>query len=316
MTTLAQIEYVLAVDKYRHFGKAAEACRVAQPTLSLQIQKLEDELGIIVFDRVQKPIVPTPEGAMFIEQAKVVLKEHQKLIQVSKTHKGEVSGEFHLGIIPTVSTYIIPLIVSKIAAKYPLVSLFIEELKTATILEDLKADRIDGAILATPTHVQGLKEHPLYYEPFYLYLSKNHPLLKKKIITDKDIDQSQLWMLQDGNCFKDQVANYCSLPDTETPVLANIHFQSGSLETLKHVVQKNSGYTMIPAMMADYFSSEDKKYIREFKTPSPTREISFVYRRDHWKIDVIDAIKKTVLEVVPNEMKAFDKKQYMRLDFC
>lgn len=316
MTTVVQLEYVLAVDKYKHFGKAASSCHVAQPTLSLQIQKLEDELGIILFDRIQKPIVTTPEGEQFISQAKIVLREHQKLIQISKTQRGEVSGEFKLGIIPTVSTYILPLIVSQFSKKYPHVRLFIEELKTDTIISEMREDRIDGAILATPTHSQGLKEHPLYYEPFYLYLSKNHPLLGKKILTASDIDSHQLWMLQDGNCFKDQVANYCSILSS-SPLNNSIHFQSGSLETLKHIVQKNSGYTMVPAMMTEYFSqSEKKNFIRKFKEPLPTREISFVYRRDHWKLDIIDCLKQAVLQVIPEEMKIYDKKKHLRLEYC
>lgn len=317
MSTLVQIEYVLAVDKFRHFGKAAKACQVAQPTLSLQIKKLEEELGIVIFDRVQKPIISTPEGVRLIEQAHIVINEHNKLIQTARANSREICGEFRLGIIPTVSTFLLPLVVSSIANNFPFVSLVIEELKTETICDDINNDRLDGAIIATPTHIQGLKECPLYYEPFYLYLSKNHPLLEKKLISKKDINKSQLWMLKDGNCLKDQIANYCSLPLITSTVLKNIHFQSGSLDLLKYFVQKNSGYTMIPALMLEYLSETEKENsIREFKMPWPSREISFVYRRDHWKIAVIEALKKTVYEIIPENMRKFDPKKHLVLEFC
>lgn len=315
--TLTQIEYVLAVDRFRHFGQAADFCHVAQPTLSLQLQKLEDDLGLILFDRLQKPIVPTPDGVHFIEQAKIVIKEQQKLLQISKTKKGHVSGEFRLGIIPTVSTYILPQIVSRIAKAYPELHLFIEELKTESIIHGIKSDSLDGAILATPTHQQGFKEHALYYEPFYIYLSKNHFLLQKKTITADDIDPTQLWLLQDGNCFKDQVVNFCSLSEEKNAIFNNIHFQSGSLETLKYIVQKNNGYTLIPGMMLNFMSeSEKKNSVRAFKYPLPTREISFIYRRDHWKLDIIDAIKKTIYEIIPEDMKIFNSKKHLRLEYC
>lgn len=299
MPSLTQVEYALAVEKHRHFGKAAKACHVSQPTLSQQLQKLEEEVGVILFDRLQKPIIPTVAGQRFLEQAKVVIRESEKLLYFAHK-KGElVSGEFKLGIIPTVASDLIPLFISQFSKLYPGVDLTIEELKTETVLGEIKNDRLDGGILATPIDEVGFKTHPLYYEPFVLYLSKDHPLLEKKSIVAHDLDGSEMWMLTDGHCFKNQVINFCSF-ETKKPVLKNIHFQSGSLKTLQNIVKSSHGYTFLPKMMLAQLGQMDiKNHVREFKSPEPTREISFVYRRDHWKLDIIRAIEKVIAENLP-----------------
>lgn len=316
MPTLTQLEYVLAVDKYRHFGKASQACAISQPTLSQQIQKLEDELNIILFDRIQKPIIPTEEGVRFIEQCKIVIREHQKLIHLTKKEHG-VSGEFRLGIIPTLASSLIPLFIRQFSKTYPQVQLFIEELKTESILNDLKNDALDGALLATPLHQPGLKEHPLFYEPFLLYLSLGHPLLKKDFLTEKDLEDHEMWMLQDGNCFKNQVAQFCSISVDQDTVLQNVHFQSGSLETLKNIVRGNPGYTMIPALMTIQMSTAEKRnHLRPFRNPVPTREISFVYRRDHWKLEMIRAIEESILAALPGEVSLQRAKEHLVLEHC
>ena len=292
MATMSQIEYVLAVDQYRHFGRAAQASHVSQPTLSQQIQKLEDDLGVVIFDRLKKPIVPTPEGERFIEQAKIVAREHKRLVHMTGHAQNQVSGEFKLGIVPTVGAYLLPIFIQKFTEKYPQVELFIEELKTESVLEALRSDQIDGAIVATPTHEAGLKEHPLYYEEFMAFLSKGHVLSKKPRLRRTDIKANELWLLKDGNCFKDQVAQYCEISPTFDSVLPHVHFQSGSLETLKNLVEQTRGATLLPALMTQTFSKETlKDHVREFMDPIPAREISFVYRRDHWKLEIIRALE-------------------------
>ncbi len=311
MITLVQLEYVLAVEKHRHFGRAASECGVSQPALSAQIAKLEDEAGIILFDRVKKPVVMTDEGRIFIEQARILLREHEKLRQIPKSLKNKIAGEFRLGIIPTVSGTLLPPFVSRFALKYPSVELFIEELKTETILEELAQDRLDGGILATPLGKNELKEHPLFYEPFYLYLSPGHPLLKKARLTDADLEASQMWTLQDGHCFGDQVAQYCSLESEAPPVYKNIHFRSGSLETLRNIVRLSDGYTMIPGLLAEQMNKgERKSFVRTFRSPTPTRTISLVYRRDHWKLAILRAIEDSVRECVPEDYLNFEKAKY------
>jgi LysR family hydrogen peroxide-inducible transcriptional activator len=301
MPTLTQLQYALAVEKHRHFGHASKACRITQPTLSQQLQKLEDEVGIILFDRTKKPILPTPEGRRFLEQARIVLHEEEKLLQVAKQSKsGAVSGDFRLAVIPTVASDLLPLFLRPFAEKFPDVRLFVEEMKTETILSELAEDHLDAAILATPIEGADFKVHPLYYEPFYVYFSSGHELLKQPTIGRTDLDAKQMWLLQDGHCFKDQVVNYCSLPQAGTAALGNIHFQSGSLDTLRRLVQNSRGYTLIPAIMAlSIKKSEREAHIRPFKTPTPTREISLIYRRDHWKLSIIRAIEETIGRNLP-----------------
>lgn len=296
MSTLTQLEYVLAVDRLKHFGKAAKLCNISQPTLSQQIQKLEEEHSIVIFDRFQKPILLTDAGKRFVEQAKNVVREHQRLLQIVKTTAGQAEGEFRLALIPTVSGFILPHFVQSFSKSFPKVELFIEELKTETILSELKNDRLDGAILATPVQNDGLKIQPLFYDKMLVYLSEGHPLLAKTKIKPNDLDENEMWMLQDGNCFKNQVASFCSINPDSDSVFRNIHFQSGSLETLRNIVLKSKGYTLVPQLMAQLMAkSELEKHVRPFTDPVPTREISFVCRRDHWKIEIIEAIKKTIL---------------------
>ncbi len=317
MASLTQLEYVLAVEKHRHFGKAAKACHVSQPTLSQQIQKLEDDLDIVIFDRLQKPVIPTQEGIKFINQAKIVINEHERLLHFAKSGAEGVTGDFRLAIIPTISSFLIPYFIGDFAKHFPKVELFIEEYKTETIINELKNDRIDGAILATPTGETGFKEHPLYYEPMVVYAAANHPLLKKTKINPKDMDASELWLLKDGNCFKNQVANFCRISPTADTVFTNIHFQSGNLEVLKNIVFHTRGYTLIPAMMMQFMSkSEVEKHVRPFSGPAPVREVSFVYRRDHWKIEIIRAIKDMVLKNLPDSVFRQKTKDQLVLEIC
>lgn len=317
MPTLTQIEYALAVEKHRHFGKAAEACHVSQPTLSLQLQKLEDELGLTVFDRLRKPILPTDEGRRFLDQAKVVIREHQRLLHMARARTGRVSGEFRLGIIPTVGNYLIPLFVEKFAKAHPDIDLYIEELQTETILQNLRDDRLDGAVLATPLRKKDLKEKPLYYEPFELYVSKSHPLLGKKRLHPSDLDGDQMWMLKDGHCFRDQVVNMCSIDAGVDGVLRNVHFQGGSLDTLRNLVRRSRGYTLIPSLMKTLLDAREiREHVRPFVAPVPTREISFVQRRDDWKSDIADAIQETVLKSLPIDLRRQGPDQQAVLEVC
>lgn len=309
MPTLTQIDYIVAVEKMRHFGKAAKACHISQPTLSMQIQKVEEEIGFPLFDRMHKPILPTEKGRRFIEQAKILAHEHQKLIEISKRDENEISGEFRLGIIPTLTAYVIPLFIETFSKRYPRVQLAVDELKTDSIIEALHEDKLDAAIAATPLHEEGLKEKPLFYEPFQLYLSPHHPLLTKKKISQEDLDGGSMWLLQDGHCFRNQMIRFCSLKKTEG-VFKNIHFEGGSLETLKQLVKSSRGYTLIPWLLGNQLSKEEKEnHVREFLPPVPAREVSLLYRRGQWKLDILQALEKTLLEKVPVSLRGPQKQQ-------
>ncbi len=323
MSTLSQLEYALAVEKHQHFGKAALACHVSQPTLSQQIQKIEEELGIQLFDRARKPVIPTPEGRHFLEQAKVVRREHEKLLGLSRglAKGGGLTGEFRLAIIPTIASFLIPRFIRHFSETYPNVALRIEELQTEAILHELQEDRLDGAIMATPLPKGGFKERPIYYEPFHLYLSAGHPLLKKTKVLASDLDGAEMWMLKDGHCFRTQVVNFCSLPPSsgqaDGTVMKNIHFEGGSLDTLKNVVLQNRGYTMVPALMTAIMKeAELKRHVRPFANPVPTREVSLVSRRDHWKLDILRAIEGSIQKNLPFDLAKRGSREQTVLEIC
>jgi LysR family hydrogen peroxide-inducible transcriptional activator len=209
--TITQLEYVLAVDKHRHFGKAAKACNVTQPTLSMQLQKAEDEMGVIIFDRSKNPILPTDEGTQIINQARLVLREYKKIFSIIDANKGEVRGEFRLAVIPTLAPYVIPLFAGDFVQKYPNVNLTIEEYKTEDIIELLAKDEIDAGLLVTPIQGESFIERVLFHEPFSVFASEGHHLLKKAKVKDKDLDTSDVWLLNEGHCFRQQVLNLCKL---------------------------------------------------------------------------------------------------------
>lgn len=314
MPSLSQLEYIVAVDRFRHFGKAADFCHVTQPTLSMQIQKVEEEIGYPIFDRMKKPIVPTAKGTRLIQQAKILLREHQKLIEISKNQTDEVSGEFRLGVIPTIAPYLIPHFIETFSKEFPKVQLSIDELKTGTILQRLSDDTLDAAIMATPLHEVGLKERRLFVEPFYLYVSKHHPLNSRKRIKEEDLEGSQMWLLEDGHCFRSQIVHYCSLHEKDR-VFPNIQFEGGNLDTLRYLVRKSQGYTLVPALLVDNLSESEKRdYVREFERPNPSREVSLVHRRDQWKSDILKALEETILKKLPRELLEYDSKRQQILE--
>jgi LysR family hydrogen peroxide-inducible transcriptional activator len=303
MPTLTQLEYIVTVEKLRHFGKAAEACHVSQPSLSMQIQKVEEELGIVIFDRTKKPILPTAKGQRFIDQAKVLLRENQRLIQISKQDSSEVSGDFHLGVIPTLAPYLLPLFIEDFSKNYPKVQLKIDEMKTDDIVRDLKDDALDAAILATPLNENGLKEKVLFYEEFSLYVGAEHSLSKRKRVREEELDGREMWLLQDGHCLRNQVVKICSIRG-ESGVFKNIRFEGGNLETLRYLVKNSNSYTLIPQLFANTLPEAEKKnLVKEFEQPTPSREISLVCRRDQWKADILFALEKILLRNLPKNLR-------------
>lgn len=310
MPSLTQLEYVLAVDKHRHFGKAAEACHVTQPTLSMQVQKLEEEVGYPIFDRLKKPVIATAKGQRFLTQAAVLIHEHRKLMDLSRAESGQVSGELRLGIIPTIAPYLIPLFLEPFSRQYPGVTLVIDELKTDSIVSLLREDRLDAGILATPLGEAGLKERPLYYEPFYLYVAKSHPLNARKRIGEDDLDGSDMWLLTDGHCFRNQVVRFCALKGRDEGVLKNVKFEGGTIDTLRYLIRKSPGYTLVPALFVETLGADERRdYVREIEAPVPVREVSLMYRRDQWKSDILTALENSILERLPKELRQSRKKQ-------
>jgi len=312
--TLTQLEYILAVDKLHHFGKAAESCFVTQPTLSMQIQKLEDELQVIIFDRSKNPIQTTSEGSAIIAQAHKIIKEQKRLFSIIEESKEELTGEFKLAVIPTLTPFLIPLFIQNFVKKYPKVKLQLEEATTDEIIKMIKKDEIDAALLATPLNESQIEEKLLYYEPFYLFLHNKHPFLKKDKIKEDELDINDIWLLNKGNCFREQVLNICA-QKKGTSQLENINFESGNFETLKNMVLKGFGYTILPHMAVNDLSATHKKLVRSFKAPVPTREISLVFSKDCLKRKIVDALEEEILLDIPDELREIDKKDLQVIEF-
>ena len=273
--TIQHLQYILAVDAHRHFAKAAEKCFVTQPTLSMMIQKLEEELGVKIFDRSKQPVVPTEAGEIVLRQAKIILQEATRMKIIVSEIKGELKGELKLGIIPTVAPYLLPLFLNSFLKKYPLLKIKITELTTQQIIDRLKDHHLDAGILATPLHNNSLNEQPLYYEQFVVYASPNEKLMKKKFLLPGDIDTNHLWLLEAGHCLRTQVLNLCELRKKELET-SNLEYEAGSIETLKKIVDFNDGITILPELALKELSEKDMKNVRHFKPQVPVREISIV----------------------------------------
>ncbi|MAZ48311.1 MAG: DNA-binding transcriptional regulator OxyR [Halobacteriovoraceae bacterium] len=311
--TLTQLEYILAVHEHRHFGKAAESCFVTQPTLSMQIQKLEDELQITIFDRSKSPIQTTEDGLMVIDQAGKIIKEQKRLFSLLAERGSEVKGDFRLAVIPTLSPFILPLFLESFVKAYPLVNLQIQEAKTEDIITMLKKDQIDAGLLVTPLNEGFIEERPLYYEPFYLFVNPSNHLSKKKAVTQDELDLNEIWLLNKGNCFREQVLNICSQKAIEDLDI-RVRFESGNFETLKNMVIKSHGYTILPHMAVEELSKRLQKHIRPFKKPIPTREVSLVFSKDCLKSRIINALEEEILGSVPDEIREFQAKSQEVVD--
>ncbi len=294
--TITQLKYVLAVAEYKNFTAASEQCFVTQPTLSMQIQKLEEELEVIIFNRKKKPIELTAVGEKIIQQAKVIVDESNRINDIVDQQKGFIGGEFKLGIIPTVMPALLPLFLKTFLKKYPKVNLIIEELTTEDIIKKLIEGNLDAGIAATPLEIESINERPLYYEPFVGFLNDKHRLYSKDKLNVDDLDIDDILLLEDGHCFKDNILNFCNAYKKEIPN----HFilESGSFETLIKLTKEGLGMTLLPYLNTLDLKEEDKKYTRSFTNPAPSREVSLIYHKSQLKIQLIEALKTTIDAVI------------------
>jgi LysR family hydrogen peroxide-inducible transcriptional activator len=303
---LQQLEYIIAVDTYRHFLRASEKCFVTQATLSMMIQKLENELGVKIFDRSKHPVKPTEIGVKIILQARRIVSEAGRIKELVKTERGEISGELKVGIIPTLAPYLLPLFLKDFTTKYPQVKLIISEHTTASVINRLKAGQLDTGILATPLNDSDIKEHILFYEKYFLYVNDEEKGFNKNYVMPKDIDINRLWLLEEGHCMRSQILNFCELKK-QSEQMEKLHYEAGSIETLKNLVEKNFGITIIPELAVFNLSKTQKKRVRFFRPPTPVREISIVVHREYVKDKLIEALKETILSFIPDEMKVLKK---------
>lgn len=292
--TITQLEYVLAVAKHKNFTRAAASCHVTQPTLSMQIQKLEAELDILIFDRTKKPLRLTDVGSKIVAQAKNIVNESKRMQDIVDLDKGFIGGEFNLGIIPTIMPTLLPMFLQNFINKYPRVKLRIHELNTEKIIQQIKNGNLDAGIAATPLEEEHIKERILYYEPFVGYIPTQFPLHKQGKISPEDLDITQILLLEDGHCFGDGVLNLCSASRKENT--DNFQLQSGSFETLVKLADKGMGITLLPYLHTLNLQNNDN--LRYFKEPSPAREVSLIYHDNELKLQVIEALHKVIMGIV------------------
>ncbi len=303
--SLTQIEYVLAVHKYGHFSQAAKACHVTQPTLSMQIQKLEEELGTVIFDRTKKPILLTARGAKLIEQMRAILVEARKVEEIlDEESEAKVEGELVLGIIPTVAPYLLPKLLPVVAKLYPRLRLKVLELQTHRIVQSLEEDQIDLGILATPLNQPKIQERSLYWEVFSVMCQKDHKLAQASKIKYAHLPDD-IWLLEEGHCLRNQVLDLCA-HRRKGGSPRQFQFESGSLETLKSLVKSYGGYTLLPALATESLPSGVK--LIPFESPVPAREIGMVTGRQHYKRHLQDALAEAVRTCIPESVRKISKK--------
>ncbi|WP_160069222.1 hydrogen peroxide-inducible genes activator [Sphingobacterium bovisgrunnientis] len=308
--TLVQLEYIVAVDTYRSFVAAAEKCFVTQPTLSMQIQKLEESLGVKIFDRSRQPVVPTEVGLKIIEQARIVLMESKKINEILQEKKGELEGELRVGVIPTVAPYLLPDVITAFLKKYPKVKLQIWEYTTERIVHELKQGLLDCGILSTPLTESNILETPIFYETFVAYVSEKSNLYQKKVLSTDDIGEEKLWLLNEGHCMRGQVLNICNYKHNYGSE-GTFEYNTGSVETLKRMVDINSGITILPELSIMSYNEDELAHVRYFKAPEPVREISVVTTQNFVKKQAVNTLINEILEIVPERFKSKRKKEIM-----
>lgn len=300
--TFIQLEYIVAIDTFRHFSTAAEHCFVTQPTLSMQVQKLEEELDIKIFDRSKQPVIPTEAGAGILEQARKILAEKKMMAEIVQIKKGILTGELRIGIIPTLAPYLLPLFVQNFSKKYPQIKLIVNEIMTENVISRLREGRIDAGILVTPLQENGIKEHVLFYEELVAYVSKKNGVYKKNYLLAQDIDPNKLWLLEEGHCFRSQIVNLCELRKASREG-SHFDYEAGSIETLRRMVELNDGITILPELATMDLNKRQTQLIRHFKNPAPMREVSLVVHRDFVKQRLVQVLIQEIINAVPEKIR-------------
>jgi LysR family hydrogen peroxide-inducible transcriptional activator len=290
---LRDLSYLVAVAKTLHFGKAAAMVHVSQPTLSVQLKKLEDRLGVVLIERNNKNVRLTPAGKIIADKATRILQDIEAIKTYAHTLQDPLAGDIHLGIIPTLGPYLMPQLVQTMHQKLPKISLWLHEQKTHTLIEQLQQGQLDLAIMALPINDESLTAIPLFTEDFYFAVNDAHPLAKKTSIGFKDINEEKILLLADGHCLRDQTLSACE--NIQTLFMSD--FQATSLETLRHMVAQNLGFTLIPEL-ATKIATPHVKYI-PFKKPIPCRELGLVFRKTHVRAELFSHMAKVVATLKP-----------------
>ena len=297
--TLQQLEYILAVNQFRHFAKAAEYCRVTQPTLSAMIQKLEEELDTRIFDRSQQPVCPTPVGILIIEQAQKILVQANRIKNIIEEEKHSLTGTFKLGILPTVAPYLLPRFFPQLMKKYPDLAIRVIEMKTNDIKKALQTGEIDAGIVASLAGIEELQQTPLFYEQFFVYVSRKDILFNSEVIRTSDLNGEQLWLLDEGHCFRDQLVRFCQMKSARASQLA---YHLGSMETFMRMVESGKGVTFIPELAVLQLGDIQKELVRPFAIPCPTRQIVMLTNKNFIRHTLLEALTKEIKSSIPKEM--------------
>jgi len=298
--TLTQLHYMTAVAEYGNFTIAADKCFVTQPTLSMQVQKLEEELGVKIFNRTTKPIIPTDIGGKILVQAKRITEEANRMEDIVSTEKGFIGGEFKLGIIPTVMPTLLPMFLKIFIKKHPKVDLKIEELTTQNITKMLEGGHLDAGIAATPLGLDYILELPLYHEPFVAYVPEGNPLSAIEQIEIEDLNMTDLLVLEDGHCFRNHVLNLCQIHRIEKNPF---DLKSGSFETLINLADEGLGMTLLPFLHGNHLNDYKKKNLRFFPDPAPAREVSLIHYKSQLKLPIINALRSTITSIIRGAIK-------------
>jgi LysR family hydrogen peroxide-inducible transcriptional activator len=300
--TLIQLRYIVAVDTHRHFATAAEHCFVTQPTLSMQISKMEKALEVLIFDRSKHPIEPTEIGARIIQQARLVLQESQRIDDLVRGGKNTISGDFRLGIIPTVSPNLLPRFIRGITQKYPDIHMKVEELTTDHIIAKLDRDQLDAGIMATPLDDNRLIELPLYQESFMAFVPEGHRLEAEEFILHSELKLGDILLLKSGHCFRQHVINLCSGAFPEKMNGDSFEFESGNFDTLIRLSMQGFGMTLIPYLTALDLPEEQKHFLKPIEHPQPNREISLVYNKAQLKLGMLELIAEEIKAHLPKKL--------------
>jgi len=305
--TITQLEYVVAVATYKSFVAAAEKCFVTQPTLSMQIQKLEEELGIKLFDRNKHPIAITTMGQAIVDQAKTVISECEKISELVNSQQNKLSGAFKLAVIPTIAPFVIPSLLENYPKKHPEIKLQVKEMETHQIIAALRNNEIDAGLVSTPLEENGLKEYPIFYEPFVGYFSKDEQALSKKLIQPEDIALERIWLLNEGHCMRNQIINLCSDHVEKIQAARPYRYESSNVETLRKMVDKNGGMTVLPELSILEFQEDLMENVRYFEDPEPVREVGLVITAHFVKLSTLQSLIDEISSLVPEKMRVQKK---------
>ena len=307
LMTITQLEYVVAVATYKSFVAAAEKCFVTQPTLSMQIQKLEDELGVKIFDRNKHPIAVSEMGEMIVKQARIALAECERIHEIIVGQQNMLSGTFRFAAIPTVAPNILPGLLENFSKNFPNIKMQVKEMETNKILSAIRNNEIDAALLSTPLEEKDIKEYPLFYEPFVGYFHEGEVALKKRMIDSSDIALDRIWLLNEGHCMRNQIINLCSDQIQKLQAERPYRYESSNVETLRKMVEKNGGMTILPELATLEFTEDQIERIRYFTDPEPVREISLITNDHFVRMSVLQSLMDEILKLVPEKMRVQKK---------